>query len=327
MAAVASSSSCGSCTNRCSSPCPGGRCAPRRAEHGAARASCWSAAVSDGSAHPDAAHAAGARAAKNTALRAIGEIVGKLASFVLFAVLARETGAVGIGVYAFALAWGEVSMATVGLGIDRYMLRRVARDQALVADFFWNAFALKVARGIPVAALSIAVVAVLDWGGEKRWAVAIVTAAYLLDTLSRTLLNVFDAFERADLHAACITAERTVAAGLGLLALALGHGVVAVAAAFLAGTALKLALSFVLLARSLGMPKLVFPAAARRELRRKSLPFTAEDIFGLVLARIDLLMLSALAAAAVVGYYGAAYRLIEATTFIVFAIGSAFTAM
>jgi O-antigen/teichoic acid export membrane protein len=75
------------------------------------------------------------------------------------------------------------------------------------------------------------------------------------------------------------------------------------------------------------MPAFAFPAASRRELRSKSLPFTAQDIFGLVISRADILLLSALATTAVVGLYGSAYRLLDATTFIAIALNGAFSAM
>ena len=84
----------------------------------------------------DDVEAAGARAAKNTAVRAAGEIIGKVGSFVLFAVLARETGPVGVGIYVFALSWGEVAMTPVGLGIDRYMLRRVGECRKKVMSLY-----------------------------------------------------------------------------------------------------------------------------------------------------------------------------------------------
>ena len=48
---------------------------------------------------------AGERAALNTVTRAVGEIVGKLASLVLFAALARKVGESDLGVYVFAFAW------------------------------------------------------------------------------------------------------------------------------------------------------------------------------------------------------------------------------
>jgi O-antigen/teichoic acid export membrane protein len=283
--------------------------------------------VADETAPADAVEAASARAAKNTVVRAAGEIVGKLGSLVVFAVLARETGPVGVGVYVFALAWGEVAMAPVGLGIDRYLLRRISADRSTLPGFVWNAFYLKLARGIPVVALSVALAFVIPLSDNQRAAVAIITVGMLLDTLARTLLYVFNAFERAELAAAIVTTEKTVAAALGLAALIAGYGVVAVAVAFAAGTASKLALAFLLLFTKIHRPAWALPREPRRELRRRSLPFTVEDIFGLVLSRIDVLLLSALATGAIVGIYGSAYRLIDSTTFIVVALTGAFTAM
>jgi O-antigen/teichoic acid export membrane protein len=283
---------------------------------------------SPGADAPDAIQAAGARAAKNTAVRAAGEIFGKLGSLVLFAVLARETGPVGVGVYVFALAWGEVAMAPVGLGIDRYMLRRVSADRASLDGFLWNAFYLKLARGIPIVALSaVLAILVIPLSETQKATVVIITGGMLLDTLARTLLYTFNAYERGELAAAMVTTDKVLAASLGLGALAAGYGVVAVAITFTVGTASKLALGFVLLMRKVRRPAWALPRDPRKELRRRSLPFTVEDIFGLVLSRVDVLMLSALASAAVVGLYGSAYRLIDSTSFVVVALTGAFTAM
>ena len=275
----------------------------------------------------DEVQEAGARAAKNTAVRAAGEIVGKLGSLVLFAFLARETGAAGVGVYVFALAWGEVAMAPVGLGIDRYMLRRVAGDKSTLDGFFWNALYLKVARGVPVVVASFALVLAFGFDSDKAWTVSIIVFGVLLDSFSRTFIYTFNAFERGELVAAVITTGRVLAAALGLAALAGGYGVVAVAIGYTAGTAVQLALGFLLMFSKISRPAARLPREPRLELRRRSLPFLAEDIFGLVLARIDVLMLAALATSAVVGLYGSAYRLIDATTFLVVALSGAFTAM
>ena len=275
----------------------------------------------------DAVQEAGERAAKNTAVRAAGEIIGKLGSLVLFAVLARQVGDARLGIFVFALAWAEVAMVPVGLGIDQFLLRQVAADRTRLDSFFWNAVYLKLVRGIPVVAGSIALVFLLDYGSETRQTVAIITVAILFETLERTLLNTFNAFERGELVALTIVTQRLVTAALGLALLFAGFGVVAVALAYLAGATIRLAMSIYLLSRRLRWPERVMPRDVRREIRRRSLTFTAQDIFGLVLARADVLILAALASDAVVGLYGSAYRLFESTTFINLALSGAFTAM
>ena len=260
-------------------------------------------------------------------MRAVGEIVGKLGSLVLIAVLARKVGDDGLGVFVFALAWGEVAMTPVGLGIDRYVLRQVAADKSNLDAHFWNAIYLKTLRGVPLVGGSIALVYLLDYPGTTELAVSIITAGLLFDTMARTPTSVFEAFERAELVAAAIVAQRTIAAVLGLAVLFAGFGVVAVAVTFSLGALVRLVLAMALMRRRLRWPRWIRPAGTRLEIRRRSLTFTAQDIFGLVLARADVLLLAALATDAVVGQYGAAYRLFEATTFINVALAGAFTAM
>lgn len=273
------------------------------------------------------ARQAGERALKNTIVRAIGEIVGKLASLVVFALLARKVGAAHLGTYVFALVWGEVSMVPVGLGIDRYLLRRVAADHSRLDDLFFNALALKVARGAPIVGLTVGAVFVLGFDAERQAAVCLLTLGMFADTLARTPASTFNAFERGELLAATIVIQRFSAAAFAVAALAAGYGVVAVSLAFLLGALVRVAFSLRLLKRRIRMPARAFPRAPRRELRSRSLPFTAQDLFGLVIARADVLLLSALATTTVVGLYGAAYRLLDATAFIGVSLGSAFMAM
>jgi O-antigen/teichoic acid export membrane protein len=274
-----------------------------------------------------AAHEASERAAKNTAVRAAGEIIGKLGSLVLLAVMARKLGDARLGTFVFALAWGEIAMTPVGLGIDQYLLRQVAADRSRLDSYFWNAIRLKLYRGIPVTIASIVLVYALDYPRETELTVSIITVGLLLDTMARTLQNVFNAFERGELVASPIVAQRIFAAALGVGLLLAGFGVVAVAIAYSLGALVRLLLSLQLLQRRLGWPAMVAPEDVRREIRRRSLTFTGQDVFGLVLARADVLILAALATDAVVGQYGAAYRLFEATTFINVALAGAFNAM
>src|SRR5829696_2980246 len=273
------------------------------------------------------AHEAGERAARNTAVRAVGEIIGKLGSLVLFAVLARQVGSAELGVFVFALGWAEVALTPVGLGIDQYLLKQVAADRARKGPYLWNALYLKLLRAVPVVIGSVVVVYLLDFSAETRATVIVLTIGLLFDTMARTPANVFIAFERSELVAIAIVVQRMLAAAAGLALLFAGYGVVAVAIAFSAGGVIRFALSMALVRSRLGWPPVEAPPEARRDLRKHSMTFTAQDLFGLVLMRADVLLLGALAADAVVGQYGSAYRLFEATTFVEVALAGAFTPM
>jgi O-antigen/teichoic acid export membrane protein len=273
------------------------------------------------------AERAAARVARNTTARAAGEILGKLASLVLFAVLARTVGEVDLGAFVFAFAWAQIATIPVGLGFDRYVLRRVARDNSSVHDLFFNVLTLKLVRAVPITAVSFALVSVLGYDSDTRLAVYLLTAGTILDSISRTVFAVFNAYERGYLIAATVVVQRFAAAGLGLAVLAAGGGIVEVSGMFAIGTGIGLALAFVLMSRSIGLPARSLPEAGRQELRSSSRGYGAQDILGMLLAKIDAVLLSFLATEAAVGRYGAAYRLLESTFFLTSAVNGAFAAM
>lgn len=75
------------------------------------------------------------------------------------------------------------------------------------------------------------------------------------------------------------------------------------------------------------LPGIHLPRTERGDLRRTSLAFATYDLFSIGISRADAVLLSAFTTKAVVGLYGAAYRLLEATLFISSALVGAFTAM
>ncbi len=80
---------------------------------------------------------------RNTTVRAVAELLGKFASLALLAVLAREEGTDGVGVFVFAMAWSELATTPIGMGLDRYFLRRVAVERAELERGLSNVIALK----------------------------------------------------------------------------------------------------------------------------------------------------------------------------------------
>ena len=269
---------------------------------------------------------AGERAAKNTLWRAAGEITGKLASLLLFAVMARELGQSGLGVFVFALAFGQIATMPTGLGLDRWLLRHVAADRSRLGELS-NVLALKAAMAIPVFAAAFAVIALIGDDARTREAVFLIVPGLLLESMMRSHFAVFNAYERGDLLSGCLVLQRWSAAGLGLLALAADMGVVAVAGGYSAGAAIGLIAAAWLLRRRIG--RTGFAPQPRRwpALVGRTTPFAVSDLLGVGLARADAVMLSLIATQAAVGRYGAAYRLLEATFFLASAVNGAFAAM
>jgi O-antigen/teichoic acid export membrane protein len=103
--------------------------------------------------------------------------------------------------------------------------------------------------------------------------------------------------------------------------------VTTVALTYAASAAVRLVVALWLLHTRIRWPGVVLSADSRRDLRRASLPYATQDLFSVGIARADTIIIAALTTKAIVGLYGAAYRLLEATLFISSALAGAFAAM
>ncbi len=276
---------------------------------------------------PSHAQARGERAVMNTIYRTAGEIAGRVASLLLFAVAGRTLGQSGLGAFVFAVAFTGFVMVPVGLGLDRYMLREIAEERSSQHHLFFNILALKLVLALPLFGIGFLGLHLVGYGIDAQrtaWALA---PGVFADSIARTQLAVFSAHERNGPPAAADAVNRILSAALGIAALKLGYGVVSVGATYSIGSLTGVALSFWLMARTIRIPRVTLARRRWRALAVVSVPFAVQEVFTTLLARVDTLILSLLATQAAVGRYGAAYRLFESTLFVSFALVGAFSAM
>lgn len=270
---------------------------------------------------------AGHRAARNTFARAGAELIGKLASLFLFAVLARKVGQHGLGAFVFAFAFLQIALVPIDLGYDRWLVRRLAEDRPAAGHVFAEIAGLKLATAIPIALVALATLHALGYGVQARETVYALAPGMLFDSLGRTVFAVFTAYERSDLLGIALVSQRLATAGLGLAALFAGYGVVTVAGAYSAGAAVGLALALVMMLRLVPLARARPQPRKWSALLRAAAPFGVQDVFTVALFRLDALILSLMSTQSAVGRYGAAYRAFEATFFVSISLAGAFLAM
>jgi O-antigen/teichoic acid export membrane protein len=267
------------------------------------------------------------RAILNTLFRSSGEVVGRMGSLVLFAVAGHVLGRDGLGAFVFAVAFLGVVSVLVDLGLDRYLLRAIAREHAAFDRLFFNVFALKLALAVPFFGVALAVLGLVGSGRHAFFTTLALAPGVLCDSLARTQYSAFMGRERSGPPAMADTIQRIFSAALGIAALEAGLGVVAVAGAYSAGSALGVAIGFLQLPRTIGMPPLRVEPPTWRSLASRSVPFATQDIFSTLLSRADVLIIALIATQIDVGVYGAAYRLFESTVFVTYALAGAYAAM
>jgi O-antigen/teichoic acid export membrane protein len=268
--------------------------------------------------------AAGARRIlRGTAYRALGDLGSKAASIVLFVVMARELGDTGFGVFTLGLSVATLVTVFGGFGQDGILTREVARDHERVHLYFANTLAVKALLVLPAVALTAAATFALGVDAETRDVILLLGIAIAAELFTATCLAVFQAYERIGFLPVVMITQRLVTAIVGVAALLAGAGVVAVSAIYLGGSVLALALAAILLFRRVVRPRLEIDVALFWPLMRVALPVGIAGVFGTILFRVDITILAAFESDSVVGDYGAAFRLFEATLFLSWAVGTA----
>lgn len=258
-----------------------------------------------------------------TAYRALADLGSKAASLALFVVMARELGDTGFGIFTLGLSIATLVTVLGGFGQDGILTREVARDRDRVHLYFANTLALKALLVVPALAVTAAVTFALGVDARERAVILLLGVAIAAELFTATCLAVFQAFERIGFLPVVLIFQRLVTAIVGVAALLAGAGVVAVSAIYLGGSIAALALAAALVFRRVVRPRLEIDPSRFWPLMWVALPVGIAGVFGTILFRVDTTILAAFEPESVVGNYGGAFRLFEATLFLSWAVGTA----
>lgn len=237
--------------------------------------------------------------------------------------MARQLGDAGFGVFTFGMAFVTLVTTFANMGQQPVLTREVARDHRRVHEYFANTFALQLTLSVPALLLAFGVGSALGFDSETRTVVLLLGVAVVAEALMSTTFATYQAYERLGFIPVVLIAQRWTTAGFGIAALALGAGVVTVSAIYLAGALGALLLALFFLVRRIVRPRLRVTVRRWIPLMKVALPVGIAGVFATILFRVDVAMLGWYESDAVVGQYGAAYRLLESTLFISWSIGTA----
>lgn len=261
--------------------------------------------------------------ARNTGVTAAADILGKLASLGFYAVMARELAQSGFGAYTFALSLAQLLTVFAGFGIDNLIARTVARDRSTASALVGEALTVKVAFGLVGVLAAVAVSVLGDYSEHERLAVAILSVAAVVELCGKTFSAAFLGMDDLRPSAAGTVIQRYVTAGAGIAVMLAGAGVVVVSGVYLWAALLATGYLALRLARAGVRPRGGANYDRALKLVRASFAMGVTVIFNTALFRIDTVMLSLFKGNVPVGYYGAAYRLLESTLFISYGFVSA----
>jgi O-antigen/teichoic acid export membrane protein len=259
----------------------------------------------------------------NALHRSIADVGSKVASVVLYIVMARRLGDADFGVFTFGLAFVTLVTTLGGFGQDSVLTREVARDRGRLPGYFANTVALKLVLALPALAVAILGLWIFGANDETLFVAVLLGLGVVAELLMNTCFATFQAYERLAYVPVILIFQRFATAGVGIAALLLGAGVVAVSGVYLWGALLAVLLAFGIQFRYVAAPQFDLDVGRWWPLMRAAFPIGIFMVFALVLFRVDTAILAVFKPADVVGNYGVAYRLLETTLFLSWGVGAA----
>ena len=233
-------------------------------------------------------------------------------SFALQLLVARTLGLESLGHYTVAMAFLNVSQVLSEVGLPLWLVRRLANAAHHRRAGYMLTLRTQVVAALIVAAGLAALTTALPYAAELRTALLWVAASLPFFAVMSATESLFQAGERLELVLAVEAVTNLLILGLSIGVLRQGGTVAALLEMVLVAQILSAGLAVMLLGRSrlLAAPQQPLPG------RDGLLPAGISPFFGLsltdvLLQRLDILLLSLVGDARLVGIYSAAYALVR----------------
>jgi O-antigen/teichoic acid export membrane protein len=252
----------------------------------------------------------------------VAQLITWTATLITTGVLGARLGVDAFGTLYLAMSFGLLFSVLVEFGLNQQLVRAIARDRELAGPYLVNALAIKLALAVVAYLVILVLINLLGYSAEAGKVIAIYSLILAFSGMSTTFTAVYQGTQQVIYSAVGSIIEKVLVCLLAVALLWLGYGVVAMAAVFVVGSAAGALWQGIYL-RRVAQIELRLDRAVIGVLVRNAIPFFAFWVLGSLYYRLDTILLSKLTSAAVLGWYGAAYRLFDTLVFLPNIIASA----
>lgn len=252
---------------------------------------------------------AGAGLARNAFFLVLGQVATTALAIVLSAALGRSLGAKDFGLYFLITTMCTFAYVFVEWGQPYFAIREIARRPQQSGELLGTALALRVVLAAIVAVPAGLIAWTLGYGGRTTGLLVLLIVANAPIFLAQGYGMLFRAHDEMGKDATVSVSNKAVALLITLPALALGLGIpgVIVAQGIAGAAALAVAAR---MHRRLGLPRLTVSSTMARQLLAAGVPILAMTAATSAQPYLDAIVLSKLAPANVVGWFGAAKNIL-----------------
>jgi O-antigen/teichoic acid export membrane protein len=227
----------------------------------------------------------------------------------------RFLGDVKFGELYFALTFVSLFGVPVDAGFGQQLTRDVAQEPSKVLCYFTNILCFKIIIWVAAYECMLQICWLLGYSSEVRTLVAICGITLLIDAIADVMSAIQYTFERAVFPVIGNVLEKGLGALIGVILLHHGANIQVMALVLLGCSCVNMLWQTAWVLRLVGLP-CTFDIPLARMLLRKSIPFVLYGMLGVIYYRIDTILLSLMTSTAVVGWYGAGYRIFDTLVFL-----------
>ncbi len=255
------------------------------------------------------------RVTSNTVISLLGQAVTWTSTLFLTIAYARFLGDAKFGELYFALTFVLLIGFPLEFGFNQQLTRDVAQEPDKALRYLSNTIFIKGVLWLFLYSLILLLCWLLGYSTEERLLVGICGFTLLSTAMVNTFASLHFSFERVVFPVVGTILEKGLSALVGILLLRHGAGVQVMAFVLLGGSLASLVWQGSWFFRMVGT-NLSIDRALIRSLIRTSIPFLVYGVLGVIYYRLDTVLLSLMANDAVIGWYGAGYRLFDTLIFL-----------
>lgn len=246
---------------------------------------------------------------KNAFYLSGSEFLSKAFFFISLYFMARAYGPEGIGKYSFAFTYGSIFMIFANWGLNNLIIREL-NDIKDRSRYLGNIFSLKLIFGLLFMGTSVLLALIIL---EKDMFILILfTAAILLtDNLTSIFYSIFRYQENMLPEATIKIFHNILIVSLSLYNILSGNELIYIFISFFIGKLFAFFVSFLIFSLK---SRMFIPELNKQIIKKiliKGLPLMLISLSGLIIYRVDILMLKFLKGYEIVGLYEAAYNIIR----------------
>lgn len=258
---------------------------------------------------------------KKTILKNISALFGaqlitSVLNPLLLILIARKLGDEIFGKYSLLLSLTAIFLIVSDFGIKAVAIRDVARDTSRTDEYLSNIIGLKLFFSSIAILVFIVSVYLLDMPPDTTLASYFFAGGLFFQSMSYAFRWVFHALQVMEKEAVQRVAEKLLLLILSVLVLWSGFGLIALSAAFLVTQLIILLLSLFFASKTIRIAQIRMNLSFCRYLVKTAVFFALIEVLWMIYFRIDIVMLAKIKGETVVGWYNAAYVIVNFITLI-----------